>query len=285
MGQKIRDECPRSSHAGWKPTKNRIDPLTLIKESNKGRLQELVPIRHGRTLKSPFTFYRGAALNMAADLATTPATGIRAQDCGDAHLLNFGVYATPERRLVFDVNDLDETLPAPWEWDLKRLAASFVLACRSNGLSEDDARDSALACVRSYREHMAEFSEMHTLEVWYAVLDAEEYIPQLKNEETGRRLRKRLAKARKRSVAEHDFPSLADAANDTVAIRDNPPLIYHLHEHRQEKHVANVREDSLATGRLWRKIDACCSTASTSKTWQSRWSEWAGWARFARSCC
>jgi len=242
QGQQLRDKCPRSSHAEWKPPSNRVDPLRLIKESNKGRLQGLVPIRHGRMLKSPFTFYRGAALNMAADLATTPAMGVRVQDCGDAHLLNFGVYATPERRLVFDVNDLDETLPGPWEWDLKRLAASFVLACRSNGLSEDDARDSALACVRSYREHMAEFSQMHALEVWYTVLDAEEFIPRLENAETGSRFRKRLAKARKRSVAEHDFPALADAASDTVAIRDNPPLIYHFHEHRQEKHMANVRE-------------------------------------------
>ena len=241
-GQQLRDKCPRGSHAEWKPSKRRVDPLRLIKESNKGRLEELVPIRHGRMLKSPFTFYRGAALNMAADLATTPAMGARVQTCGDAHLLNFGVYATPERRLVLDVNDLDETLPAPWEWDLKRLAASFVLACRSNGLTEDDARDSALACVRSYREHMAEFSQMHALEVWYAVLDAEELISRLKNEETRRRSRKRLAKARKVSVAEHDFPKLAGAANDTVAIRDNPPLIYHLHEHRQEKHIANVRE-------------------------------------------
>jgi uncharacterized protein (DUF2252 family) len=213
-GQQLRDECPRSSHAEWKPPKNRIDPLTLIKESNKGRLQELVPIRHGRMLKSPFTFYRGAALNMAADLATTPSMGVRVQDCGDAHLLNFGVYAAPERRLVFDVNDLDETLPGPWEWDLKRLAASFVLACRSNGLSEDDARDSALACVRSYRERMTEFSQMRALDVWYAVLDAEQYISRLENAETAKRFRKRLTKARKRSVPEHDFPVLADAASE-----------------------------------------------------------------------
>ena len=241
-GQKLRDKCPRSSHAAWKPSKSRIDPLWLLKESNKGRLEELVPIRHGRMLKSPFTFYRGAALNMAADLATTPAMGARVQACGDAHLLNFGVYATPERRLVFDVNDLDETLPAPWEWDLKRLAASFILACRSNGLSEDAARGSALACVRSYREQMAEFSQMRALDVWYASLDAEAYIAQLRNAETSKRFRKRLAKARKRSVPEHDFPALADSANNEIAIRDNPPLIYHLHEHRQEKHIASIRQ-------------------------------------------
>jgi len=148
-GEDLRNKCPRSSHAVWKPPKNRSNPLSLIRQSDKGRLSELVPIRHGRMMKSPFTFYRGAALNMAADLANTPATGPRVQACGDAHLLNFGVYATPERRLIFDLNDLDETLPAPWEWDPKRLAVSFVLACRSNGLSEDDARDAELACARS----------------------------------------------------------------------------------------------------------------------------------------
>lgn len=167
-GEGLRAKCPRSSHAMWRASTNRRGPLSLIKESDKGRLPELVPIRHGRMMMSPFTFYRGAALNMAADLATTPASGPRVQACGDAHLLNFGVYATPERRLIFDINDLDETLPAPWEWDVKRLAASFMLACRSNGLSEDDARDSVLACVRSYREHMAEFSRMRTLDMWYA---------------------------------------------------------------------------------------------------------------------
>ena len=240
-GEQLRAKCPRSSHAAWKPFTNRVNPLLLIKESDKGRLPELVPIRHGRMMKSPFTFYRGAALNMAADLAATPATGPRVQACGDAHLLNFGIYATPERRLVFDVNDLDETLPAPWEWDLKRLAASFVLACRSNGLSEDDARDAALAAVRSYREHMAEFSQMRALDVWYASL-GEEFLSQIKNAESRKRLRKRLAKAQKRSVTEHDFPILADTANDSVMIRDNPPLIYHWQGNGKFDYAASVRQ-------------------------------------------
>jgi len=240
-GEELRAKVPRSSHAAWKPTSGRPDPLRLIKDSDKGRLAELVPIRHGRMLKSPFTFYRGAALNMAADLATTPASGPRVQACGDAHLLNFGIYATPERRLVFDVNDLDETLPAPWEWDLKRLTTSFVLACRSNGLSEDDARDAALACSRSYREHMAEFSRMPALEVWYASLDVDTYLPQVKDLQSRKRMRKRLAKARKQTVAEHDFPKLADTASEAVTIRDNPPLIYHWHELDRHEYVADVR--------------------------------------------
>src|SRR5258708_15898951 len=153
MGKSLRDKCPRASHAAWKRAADRPDPIVLLEESNKGRIPQLIPVRYGRMLASPFTWYRGAALNMAADLANTPATGLRVQCCGDAHLLNFGGYATPERRVIFDVNDLDETLPAPWEWDVKRLAASFVLACRDNGFSADVAPDAALSCVRSYREH------------------------------------------------------------------------------------------------------------------------------------
>ena len=128
MGESLRKKCPRTSHADWKPSSDRPDPVQLIEESDKGRIPQLVPLRHGRMLESPFTFYRGAALNMAADLATTPTTGVRVQACGDAHLVNFRGFATPERQINFDIHDLDETLPAPWEWDLKRLATSFVLA-------------------------------------------------------------------------------------------------------------------------------------------------------------
>ena len=241
-GEELRAKIPRSSHAAWKPANDRPDPLRLIKEADKGRIPELIPIRHGRMMKSAFTFYRGAALNMASDLANTPASGIRAQVCGDGHLLNFGVYASPERRLIFDVNDLDETLPAPWEWDVKRLAASFVLACRSNGLSEDDARDAALACARAYREHMTEFSQMRALEVWYASLDVEKILSQVKNAESRKRARKRIAKARKRTVAEHEFPMLAETANESVTIKDNLPLIYHWHGMGKDEYLENVRQ-------------------------------------------
>ena len=181
MGKSLRDKCPRESHADWNPPNNRPDPVALVKASDKGRIPQLVPVRHGRMLQTPFTFYRGAALNMAADLANTPATGLRVQACGDCHLLNFGAFATPERRIIFDINDLDETLPAPWEWDVKRLAASFVLACRNNGFSESLAWDAAAACVRSYRERMAEFSEMRVLDVWYAHIDMEDLIPTIQD--------------------------------------------------------------------------------------------------------
>src|SRR5689334_9281151 len=143
-GRALRDSCPRESHARWTPSADRPNPLALLAASNKGRLADLIPLRYGRMVRSPFTFYRGAALNMAHDLATTPATGMRVQACGDCHLMNFGSFGTPERRLIFDINDLDETLPAPWEWDVKRLAASFVLACRNSGFGKRVAQDAAL---------------------------------------------------------------------------------------------------------------------------------------------
>ena len=230
MGKSLREKCPRSSHAVWKAPRGRPDPVRLLEESNEGRLPELIPIRHGRMLRTPFTFYRGAALSMAADLAVTPATGLRVQACGDCHLLNFGDFATPERRIIFDINDLDETLPAPWEWDVKRLAASFVLACRSNGFTKACARDAALACARSYRERMAEFSQMPVLDVWYASIDVEKVLPTIRDKEARRRHQKLLEKARARSVLEHDFPKLAAMAGQSPAIRDNPPLIYHPRE-------------------------------------------------------
>jgi uncharacterized protein (DUF2252 family) len=213
-----------------------------MEEADKGRIPQLIPVRHGRMLQTPFTFYRGAALNMAADLANTPATGLRVQACGDAHLLNFGAFATPERRVIFEVNDFDETLPAPWEWDVKRLAASFVLACRTNRFSEAVARDAAEACVRSYRERMAQFSEMLVLDVWYANIDFEEIIPGIQDEETRKRAQRTLAKARQRCVLEHDFPQLVTTAGLAPEIKENPPLIYHWREQGHEEFSRNVQQ-------------------------------------------
>jgi uncharacterized protein (DUF2252 family) len=236
-GKSLRESCPRTSHAEWKATENRPDPLFLLKESSKGRIPELLPIRYGRMLQSPFTFYRGAALNMAADLAVTPTTGLRVQACGDAHLCNFGMYATPERRVIFDINDLDETLRAFWEWDLKRLVASFVLACRSNGFQKSVARDVALSCVRSYRLSMAEFSQMRTLEVWYASTEVETMIAAIKDKEAKRRFQKRLAEARTKTVFEDLYPKLAGAKGTTPTIKDAPPLIYHGHEYKHKAFV------------------------------------------------
>jgi uncharacterized protein (DUF2252 family) len=242
MGKALRDKCPRTAHAAWRPASNRPDPLDLLIASSAGRIPQLIPIRYGRMMRTPFTFYRGAALNMAADLAVSPQTGLRVQACGDAHLLNFGAFATPERRVIFDLNDLDETLPAPWEWDVKRLAVSFILACRNNGFSEAVARDTALTCVRTYREAMAQFSEMHALDVWYATLDFEKMILQIEDEETRKRAQKILAKARQRSVAEHEFPQLVSMAGMTPEIKENPPLIYHWREQGHAEFTANVQQ-------------------------------------------
>ena len=227
IGKSLRKKCPRSSHAFWKAPSNRPDPLRFLKQSNQGRIARLIPIRNGRMVRTPFTFYRGAALNMAVDLAGTPATGLRVQACGDCHLHNFGAYATPERRIVFDINDLDETLPAPWEWDVKRLAASFVLASRENGLSRGDAQDAALSCVRAYRKRMAEYSLMTVLEIWYASIDIEKMISGIEDAETRRRDLKWLAANRASSMSEHHFPKLAIRAGQSSTIQDNPPLIYH----------------------------------------------------------
>ena len=240
-GKKLRETCPRSSHAEWTPPHHRRDPVELMESANQGRIPLLIPIRHGRMLRSPFTFYRGAALNMAADLASTPATGMRVQACGDAHLMNFGGFATPERRVIFDINDLDETLPAPWAWDIKRLAASVVLASRSNGFSEADARDATLASVRSYREHMAEYSEMRVLEVWYASIDMGQVLALVRDKDARERHKKVVAKARERSVAEHDFPRLAAMAGASPKIKDNPPLIYHRQDVATEELLTRAR--------------------------------------------
>ncbi|WP_026266307.1 DUF2252 domain-containing protein [Arthrobacter sp. 131MFCol6.1] len=178
-GKKYRDKAPVSGHTGWKTASDRPDPVALLEEQNRTREQDLVPVRHGRMLVSPFTFYRGAAKIMAADLKDTPRAGLRVQLCGDAHLSNFGVFASPERTLLFDLNDFDETLPGPFEYDVKRMAASFTIAARNNGYTKEDTRDVTLGAVRSYREAMAEFAQMRTLDIWYARLSEEQLMETL----------------------------------------------------------------------------------------------------------
>ena len=230
-GKAIREVCPRDAHAVWKPPAGRPDPVRLVLEAEKGRLPDLLPLRHGRMALSPFTFYRGAALTMASDLASTPATGVRVQCCGDAHLCNFGGFGTPERRILFSINDLDETLPAPWEWDVKRLAASFVVACRNNGLSDATARDVVMTCVRTYRESMAEFSQMKTLELWYQALYAEDLLARTKDPDILRRINKRIKEEQAKSVAEEIFPKLVELKGKMPVIKDQLPTIFHAKGH------------------------------------------------------
>jgi|SRR6516225_5508658 uncharacterized protein (DUF2252 family) len=226
-GKALRARVPREAHGEWKPPRNRHDPVELVIASSKGRVPELIPIRYGRMSASPFTFYRGTALNMAADLAHTPVTGIRTQVCGDCHLMNFGGFATPERRVIFDINDFDETLPGPWEWDVKRLAASFVHAARSNGSSAADERDAATECVRSYREHIAKYAKMRALDVWYSRIDMDAVLASLSDSVTAARLRKRLAKSAAHSVPDSDFPKMVESSGAKFAIKDAAPLVYH----------------------------------------------------------
>ena len=168
-GKAARDRVAPSGHAGWEPAAGRPDPVALLAEQNLTREPDLVPVRHGRMMVSPFTFYRGAAKIMAADLKDTPTAGLETQLCGDAHLSNFGGFASPERVLLFDLNDFDETLPGPFEYDVKRMAASFTIAARNNGHSESEATAASRASASAYREAMLEFAEMGTMAIWYAV--------------------------------------------------------------------------------------------------------------------
>ncbi len=249
QGRTARDRTPPSSHAGWSPAADRPDPVGLLEEQDRTREPDLVPVRHGRMMVSPFTFYRGAARIMAADLTGTPVAGLSAQLCGDAHLSNFGVFASPERRLLFDLNDFDETLPGPFEYDVKRMAASFVIAGRNNRFAKADARAAALASVAAYREAMAEFAQMPTMDVWYAHYD-EARLQQLiqgavaeltkedkkakkagekKKEEklaseAARRAQKNLAKAHTRDSVQA-LSKLAELADGQYRIVSQPPVI------------------------------------------------------------
>jgi uncharacterized protein (DUF2252 family) len=246
-GKALREACPRNAHGAWKPPSDRRDAVDLVLEAEKGRLPELLPLRHGRMVRSAFTFYRGAALTMAADLASTPSSGVYVQCCGDAHLCNFGGFATPERRVIFSINDLDETHPAPWEWDLKRLAASFVVACRDKDLSDGVAKDVVRTGVRSYRESMTEFSQLKTLELWYRALESVELIASLPPKLRTRVLR-RIEKERAKSRGEELFPKLVEQKGDMPIIKDQLPTIFHAEGHPPGE-IQQVVTDALAAYR------------------------------------
>ena len=225
-GKVLRDKIPRKQHGEWNAVQGRPNPIDLLHKSDAGRLKRLVPIRYGRMLQSPFAFYRGAAEVMAFDLARTPTTGLKVQACGDCHLMNFGGFATPERNIIFDINDFDETSPAAWEWDVKRLVASIVLAARANGLSDSQGRDCAVSCARRYRDHMREFSNMDPLRVWYEKTSAADFIESLPKA-LQKNIRKRVEKAAARSGSELDFPKLTGSVGGQIRITDQPPLIFH----------------------------------------------------------
>jgi len=229
FGKKLREKVARASHGEWVSPPGRPNPIDLLKHSDDGRLPELLPIRYGRMQESPFAFFRGAAAVMAWDLSKTPGMGIQIQACGDCHCANFGGFASPERRLLFDINDFDETLRAPWEWDVKRLAASILLASRELGLGGVRCADAVLAMAQSYHQHMRQYACMRALEVWYSHMDAEVFVEEAKTQASKKRWEQLELKARSQT-AEHIFPKIVDVVDGKTRIMDHPPLVYHPRE-------------------------------------------------------
>ena len=226
-GRERRASVSRSSHAEWAPPADRPDPVAVLEEQARTRVPDLIPIRYGRMIASPFSYFRGAAAPMAWDLAHTPTTDIRVQACGDAHLLNFGMYAAPDRRLVFDVNDFDETLPAPFEWDVKRLAASFAVAAREHGYKDRDAHTAARLTVRSYRTKMASYAAMRFFDVWYSRIDIDEVnrlFDVLQPKAAVRRRHRDIAQARRRT-SQRAFLKMCEQVPGQYRIRSAPPVI------------------------------------------------------------
>ena len=231
-GKALRREVPRSSHGDWSAAQDRPDPVDLITDQDETRVQSLVPIRHWRMSQSPFSFYRGGARIMARDLSSTPTTALNVQLCGDAHLSNFGVYGSPSRQLVFDVNDFDETLPGPWEWDLKRLAASFAIAARHNEYDSDDELDLAARSVASYRNAIRHFAGMHYLDVWYSHASAADIEAAFDNQ-LSKKERKSGAKFVRKARSKNSVRALrklAEQTDDGYRIVAQPPLIVPLRD-------------------------------------------------------
>jgi uncharacterized protein (DUF2252 family) len=238
-GRAARQRTPRSSHAAWTPAPDRPDPVELLEAQAENRQPDLVPLRYARMTPSPFAFMRGAAIVMAHDLARIPHTGIQAQLCGDCHLLNFGAYASPERTLLFDVNDFDETLPGPWEWDVKRLAASMVVAGRDNGFGDSDCRRAARGVTTSYRKRMAEFSEMGELEVWYSRVSAEEIFDFIADSSTMKKAKKAIRKAQGRDHLQ-SLSKLTRVVDGRRMIDDDPPLLVRVIEEELREQIHEI---------------------------------------------
>jgi len=238
-GRAARQRTPRSSHAAWAPARERPDPVELLEAQAKNRQPDLVPLRYQRMTPSPFAFMRGAAIIMAHDLAGTPRTGIQAQLCGDCHLSNFGAYASPERTLLFDVNDFDETLPGPWEWDVKRLATSLVVAGRDNGFGDSECRRAARGVATSYRQRMAEYAEMGELEVWYSRVSAEDVLGLIADSRTMKKVTKTMSKARGRDSLQA-LSKLTKIVDGRRMIDDDPPLVVRVVEEGLREQIDGI---------------------------------------------
>jgi uncharacterized protein (DUF2252 family) len=234
-GAAIRKITPRSAHQDWIPRENREDPVEILIKTSIGRIESLLPIRYRRMIESPFAFFRGAVAIMAADLAQTPNTGINLQLCGDCHLMNFGGFATPERKLVFDINDFDETFPGPWEWDLKRLAVSFAIAGRWRKFSNKSCKEFAWNVADSYKRHMLDYSKLSALQIWYADIDLAELIELGQDEELKEFHHKRIKKAAEYTAHEKEFAKMSYLDGVRARIKDEPPLIYHPSENEEDQ--------------------------------------------------
>ncbi len=242
IGKGLRKTNPLEAHEFIKARPKGFSSNAVLEKSNEDRLLELIPIRYGRMLVSPFTFLRGSAALMADDLSRTPNSGIYVQACGDCHLLNFGAFATPERKLVFDINDFDETLPAPWEWDVKRLAISFVVAAQDNGLEKQAARLMAKVCVKSYRENLRKYSKMSPLDLWYKQMELAKYAQNAPTKKT-KLYREKLIKRAESRVAEYLFPKITTEVDGKKRLIDQPPLIFHHNHNNFEAQVRNAIKD------------------------------------------
>jgi uncharacterized protein (DUF2252 family) len=252
VGKEMRKLSPRSAHGDWASAPDRPDPIGLLQAQDAGRLQHLLPIKYGRMVASPFAFLRGSAVVMAADLAATPATGLEVVLCGDAHLSNFGVFATPERNLVFDINDFDETYPGPWEWDLKRLAASAVVAGRDNGFKEKQCAELAEIVTKSYREYMARFAQKHILDTWYFRIDAESVLKVFDKyaKKGSKAAHKTVAKARTQTH-EHSIAKLTEFVDGRRQIINDPPLIVRFSDLLSEEQRKRLSEQHIQ--KIWLK--------------------------------
>lgn len=228
QGHSLRAKCPRSVHATVTSKRAQRDPLALIEKSNAGRVERLLPIRFSRMLESSFAFFRGTAIVQAHDLKGTPSAGIIVQSCGDCHLMNFGAFASPERTLIFDINDFDETAPAPFEWDMKRLASSFVLASRWRKFDKRNARAASRTAIKAYREHMARFAGMSTLDVWYARVGVDDLLPEFGKDPVMRREIRRTIESARRRTSETVFHKITRDVKGRPRIVDQPPLMYHV---------------------------------------------------------
>ena len=239
QGKSLRTQTPRQLHHKWSPSPNRYDPIDLLQKQDQGRVEKLVPIKYGRMLASPFAFLRGAATIMASDLRMTPTTGLQVQLCGDAHLSNFGAFASPERRLVFDINDFDETLPGPWEWDLKRLATSAVVAGLENGFKKEVCRGFAQTVTRSYRRGMKAFSRMHTLDVWYFNLpwDKVEQLFAARSSKKAKKAAKKLVAKARRHSRDRTVEELTEVRSGQRRFVDDSPRIIRMDDTAKWKSI------------------------------------------------